>query len=84
MTDVTRKEFNHHQYVYKIYHTQFNMEEELTHTTQEPMKENGKKEFRQSIRCEKCDSRFVYVKVNGDIQCRRCRHLTATKKEDME
>lgn len=63
------------------------MEEEHTHSKEEPKeakKGNGKKAFRESIRCEKCDSRFVYVKVNGDIQCRRCRHMTKAKREDNE
>ena len=57
------------------------MKEEHTHT---PKNGNGKKAFRETIKCEKCDSKFVYVKVNGDIQCRRCRHLTEASGEDKE
>jgi ribosomal protein L37AE/L43A len=33
-------------------------------------------------RCKRCDSSFIYVRINGDIVCRSCGYIN--KKEDQK
>ena len=42
-------------------------------------KEEGKKEVRQKISCEKCNSHYVYVLKDLTTICRRCGHRSQPK-----
>ena len=41
--------------------------------------ENGKKELRETLACEKCASKFVYALADMTLVCRRCGHRTPPK-----
>ena len=36
----------------------------------------------KKTRCKKCDSSFIYVRINGDIVCRSCGYVNKKEEQD--